>query len=180
MWCSNCQEAGRELVLLKENLVDSVWGSDRPSPPKGSLRVHPVELAGESSTSKFARVREAMFEKGVDTLVTADVSEVAWMLNLRGQDELYTPIFISYLILTLREAILYVDTKKVTEEVQRQLEGCGCKVEPTEHILGGVGAYANVSTKIWMSGEQVWIVMLLCPLLQLGVCTLFVCLLCIT
>eukprot|EP00803_Ostreobium_quekettii_P005493 evm.model.scf_1.17 EVM.evm.TU.scf_1.17 scf_1:325189-331774(+) len=156
MGTKDCPDnAGRELVLLDASPVDAVWGAQRPSPPKGPLRVHPVELAGESTESKLSRIREAMTQKGATALVTADVSEVAWILNLRGQDELYSPIFISYLIVTLDKAVLYVDTDKVTEDVRGHLDGCGCEVLALEAILDGIREHTSAATKIWMSADQV-------------------------
>ncbi|CAD7694900.1 unnamed protein product [Ostreobium quekettii] len=154
-WQRGLENAGRELVLLDASPVDAVWGAQRPSPPKGPLRVHPVELAGESTESKLSRIREAMTQKGATALVTADVSEVAWILNLRGQDELYSPIFISYLIVTLDKAVLYVDTDKVTEDVRGHLDGCGCEVLALEAILDGIREHTSAATKIWMSADQV-------------------------
>ena len=45
-------------------------------------------------------------------LVTA-IDEVAWVLNLRGADVDYNPVFVSYLLVTPGETTLYVDPQKV-------------------------------------------------------------------
>ena len=45
-------------------------------------------------------------------LVTA-LDEIAWLLNLRGSDISYNPVFVSYVILTFDSATLYVDKSKV-------------------------------------------------------------------
>ena len=42
--------------------------------------------------------------------------EVAWLLNLRGGDIPYNPVFISYLSITPDSATLYVDAAKVQGE----------------------------------------------------------------
>jgi Xaa-Pro aminopeptidase len=44
--------------------------------------------------------------------VTA-LDEVAWLLNLRGGDVPYNPVFVSYALLTHDAATLYVDAGKV-------------------------------------------------------------------
>ena len=40
--------------------------------------------------------------------------EVAWLLNLRGADVAYNPVFLSYVIVTPSGATLYIDQPKVT------------------------------------------------------------------
>jgi len=45
-------------------------------------------------------------------LVTA-LDEVAWVLNLRGGDISYNPVFVSYFMLTEDSATLYIDDAKV-------------------------------------------------------------------
>lgn len=45
-------------------------------------------------------------------LVTA-LDEVAWLLNLRGSDISYNPVFVSYVIITSDKATLYIDEAKV-------------------------------------------------------------------
>ncbi|MEL4474539.1 hypothetical protein AAEH86_22085, partial [Shewanella algae] len=40
---------GFKLVPTRGNLVDRVWGKERPAAPNGAVRVHPLKLAGQSS-----------------------------------------------------------------------------------------------------------------------------------
>ena len=54
-------EAGKSLVPLTEgNLVDKVWGRDRPAPPGAPIRIHKVEHAGESVQQKLGKLRKEM------------------------------------------------------------------------------------------------------------------------
>ncbi len=53
--------AGRSLVpLTAGNLVDAVWGAERPPPPAAPLRTHALEHAGESAGDKIRRMRQEM------------------------------------------------------------------------------------------------------------------------
>ena len=55
------QESGKSLVpLLEANLVDQVWGSDRPAPPGAPIRIHKPEHAGESVQEKLGKIRKEM------------------------------------------------------------------------------------------------------------------------
>src|SRR5918993_2744774 len=51
------ENAGGSAVPVDMNPVDVIW-VDRPLPPSAPVRVHPLELAGESSEDKLARIRE--------------------------------------------------------------------------------------------------------------------------
>ena len=55
----------------------------------------------------------AAAEQKVGALFVTALDEVAWLLNLRGGDVAYNPIFISYVIVTPDTATLYVDSAKV-------------------------------------------------------------------
>ena len=46
---------------------------------------------GETWQSKVIRVREAIEEKSCDMLVLTALDEVAWLLNLRGNDIPFNP-----------------------------------------------------------------------------------------
>ncbi|KAJ2581842.1 hypothetical protein GGH95_001864, partial [Coemansia sp. RSA 1836] len=46
-----------DLVAIEENLVDIVWGSQRPPRPQDKVFIHDVKYAGESHADKITRVR---------------------------------------------------------------------------------------------------------------------------
>ncbi len=52
-------------------------------------------------------------EQKVGAVIITALDEVAWLLNLRGGDVDYNPVFISYAIVTPDAATLYVDSAKV-------------------------------------------------------------------
>jgi len=49
-------------------------------------------------------------------------SSAAYILNLRGQDIPFNPVFQSYLVITLDKAILFVDPAKLTDDVEDYLK----------------------------------------------------------
>jgi Creatinase/Prolidase N-terminal domain len=52
-------------------------------------------------------------EQKVGAVIITALDEVAWLLNLRGGDVDYNPVFISYAVITPDTATLYVDSAKV-------------------------------------------------------------------
>lgn len=67
------QKKGTELVPTEVNLVDMIWGSDRPSAPNDMVRIHPEALAGESLGSKLTRLRQDMDTNEAGALFVGEI-----------------------------------------------------------------------------------------------------------
>ena len=48
---------------IQQNLVDLVWGKDRPSRPREKVRIHPVKYAGKPFQEKIAELRKELEKK---------------------------------------------------------------------------------------------------------------------
>ncbi|KAJ2370577.1 hypothetical protein H4S01_000279 [Coemansia sp. RSA 2610] len=125
---------GGDLVAIEDNLVDIVWGSQRPARPEDKAFIQPMEYAGESHTSKIARVREQIEKEGAEGLIVAALDEVAWLFNLRGSDIDFNPVFFAYAVIAKDKATLYIDDVKLTDAVRQHLSGI--VVRPYGEIFG--------------------------------------------
>lgn len=87
------QAAGKTLVPLVAdgNLVDKVWGDQRPPLPAAPLRLHPNAWCGESVNDKLTMLRGKLAAAGADAGVVTMLDEVAWLTNCRGSDVSYNP-----------------------------------------------------------------------------------------
>jgi Xaa-Pro aminopeptidase len=112
--------AGIELVSLPENLVDVLW-QDGPSVPSEPVRVHPLRFAGESVPDKLEKVRRELKSRRMDAHVVTMLDAIAWLFNIRGSDVEYNPVVISYGIVTMDSAMLFVHGAKVTESLRAHL-----------------------------------------------------------
>jgi Xaa-Pro aminopeptidase len=113
-------QAGLKYKPVLDNLVDKVW-ENKPKSPSANVFVHTVKYAGESHSSKLAKVREYLKSNKVDAVVIAALDEVAWLFNLRGSDISFNPVFISYAVVTVDKAHLFVNPSKLTDEVKAHL-----------------------------------------------------------
>ncbi len=123
------EELGAPVTLVTEfDPYDTIW-TNRPPIPTNPVEIQPLEYAGETTSSKIARIRKAVAQHGADALVVSMLDEVAWTLNLRGTDVECTPLFVSYLVVTDEQATLYVKHEKLTDEVRSYLasEGIGIR-----------------------------------------------------
>lgn len=105
-----------------------IW-LDRPSIPHNKPFILGMEYTGESCQSKIKRIKEAYQKNQADGIVLSALDEIAWTLNLRGNDVHCNPVFVSYLIITNNETTLYIIKEKITEDVSSYLSSCGivCK-----------------------------------------------------
>jgi Xaa-Pro aminopeptidase len=112
---------GIQLEAQTLDLIDEVWGEQRPAFPSSPLREHALEYAGESRESKLTRLRDAMRREGVRGLIVSALDEVAWLFNLRGADVSYNPVFYAFALVTETQSTLFVSPSKVSEELITRL-----------------------------------------------------------
>ena len=120
-------------VVVKYNLIDKLW-KERPALPCKPMWVVKKPYAGVSAKSKIKQVFEVMKEKKADAFLLTSLYDIAWLLNLRGDDISSVPVFMSYFYLTFHDATLYVDKKSLNAEVKKHLEKNQITVKGYEDI----------------------------------------------
>lgn len=129
-------------VSYKEDLADIVW-TDRPALSEKSAFVLGLQYAGEDAGDKIARIREQMACKQTTVHIVSALDDIAWILNIRGDDVLYNPVILSYLVITEKEVILFVNDKKLTKEVKEHLDGLGVIIRGYNEIYNYVSTIAS-------------------------------------
>ena len=121
--CGKLAENGCRFDLsIDDDLGGRVW-TDRPEIKPGKIWELPISSAGVSTQDKLAAVRAEMKAAGTDSLLITDLMECAWLLNLRGSDVLYTPVFFGFMLITADSARLYVMDGALDDSIRRTLEG---------------------------------------------------------
>lgn len=129
-------EAELELVVEHE-LLDAFW-EERPALPQAPIYEHEALYAGLPRQQKLAQVRAAMTGLSSDVHLISALDDIAWILNLRGSDVEYNPVFLSHLILTAKQALLFVDSAKLAEPLVQRLASDGVALRP----------YAELTTEL--------------------------------
>ena len=135
------KKGGGRLVGSTTNLIDEVWGSARPPRPNEKVRVLGLEFAGKPFPEKLAELRKELAKKKCAGLVISMLDEIAWLLNLRGGDIPYNPVFFAYASVTPDAAKLYVDAHKLDDAVHAHL-GDAVEVRPYMAIFDDTQALA--------------------------------------
>lgn len=123
------------------DLVDPIW-TDRPALSARPAWELDTSLSGESRESKLARVRQEMEKNRADVLVLTALDEIAWLLNLRGDDVKCTPVFLSFMMIRRDTAVLCVQDGVLSDSLTASLAGCGVTLAPYTDIyslIAGVG-----------------------------------------
>lgn len=115
-----------------------LW-TDRPAMPLAPAFVYDTKYAGMSFTEKLPAVRQAMEAAGADSLLLSALDEIAWLLNIRGNDVHCNPVVVSYLLIEKDKVNYFVQPQKVTPELAEYFSANGISVHPYEEI----GDYLN-------------------------------------
>ena len=95
-----------------------------------------------------------MQEKQADYLLLTALDEIAWLFNLRGNDIAYTPVFLSYLLLTKEQICLFAHEEIFTEELKGKLRQEGVAIKPYDAIEETVQNLSD-GKKIWLDSGVV-------------------------
>lgn len=138
--CELINELNIATFVTNLDPLATVW-KDRPSIPNGKIVLHPLEYAGESTTSKINRIREYLQAHHADGLLVTALDEIAWTLNLRGKDVHCNPVFVSYLLISQDSVMFFVNEEKLPDDVRNYLLEEAVSVEPYEAVLDKVKGY---------------------------------------
>ena len=137
----------------REDLVGKVW-EGRPALSKEPVWELDMRYAGKSRVDKIQEVRMEMQEKQADYLLLTALDEIAWLFNLRGNDIAYTPVFLSYLLLTKEQICLFAHEEIFTEELKGKLRQEGVAIKPYDAIEETVQNLSD-GKKIWLDSGVV-------------------------
>ena len=101
--------------------MNEIW-TDRPPMPEAPAFIHEMKYAGKSCPDKLAAIRREMKKSEADVLLVSALDEIAWTLNIRGNDVHCNPVVVSYLIINEQETHFFIQPEKVTEELSAYLE----------------------------------------------------------
>ena len=138
----NAQEANRLERFCGENgfmlatefyPADKIW-QDRPARPSEPAYVHDVQYAGEEASDKIERLLTVLDNNDATGMLVTALDDIAWLLNLRGNDVAFTPVVIAFAYISRKDKVLFIDGNKVTDEVRRHLKACDIKTRDYDDV----------------------------------------------
>ena len=107
-------------VLWDHDLAGSLW-RERPSRSSEPVYILDEKYTGKSRRQKLEELRQYMKEKGGDTVLLASLEDIAWLMNLRGNDVRHTPVFLAFARIDKDKVSLYTDSSAFSEEITAAL-----------------------------------------------------------
>ena len=95
------------IITSVPDLLSPLW-EDRPAVSTSPIITLGEDLVGESRESKIGWLRKYLVREGADAILLTALDQIAWLLNVRGQDVAYNPVVISYLLVTLDDIQWFV------------------------------------------------------------------------
>ena len=121
------------VVVAVPDLLSALW-ENRPSIPSTPIITLGEDLSGESREVRLRWLRKWLIRQGADAILLTALDEIAWLLNVRGQDIDYNPLVISYLLVTMDDAFWFVrkdayeDPDSETADSFRELRADGVTI----------------------------------------------------
>ncbi len=111
------------------DLLAEVW-PERPGLPSAAVYEHLAPQAPRPRAAKLADVRAAMAAHGASHHFISTVDDIAWLLNLRGADVSFNPVFLAHALLGADGMTLFVAGGKIGADLQAVLARDGVRLAP--------------------------------------------------
>ncbi len=115
------------------DLLDDVW-KDRPGFPGKPVFQLDLKYAGKSREEKLTEIRVWMKKKRLSWYFVSSLSDIAWVLNLRGSDISFNPLFMGYLLIGKGSCYLYINGGQLSTDLSELLESESIIVKPYEEL----------------------------------------------
>lgn len=128
-----------------KDLLDEVW-TDRPALVHQPADVLKDEFNGEATASKLARVREQMEKEEAQYHIISTLDDIAWILNVRGNDIPHVPVVLSFLVIGKEDAMWFVEENALSDAVKEMAAECGITIRPYEDVYAYAATIPENST----------------------------------
>lgn len=113
---------------------------DRPARPDNKLFIHDETIVGESVESKMTSIMTEVKAEMANAIMLSALDDIAWATNLRTAGDInYSPVYVSFLYIDDNRRVLFVDSDKLTPEVEAHLKKYNIENRPYESVTEFVG-----------------------------------------
>lgn len=109
------------------DLLEPIW-NNRPELPKEKAYLLDVASTGQSTKDKLAVVKEKLNDKRADLHFVSSLDDLAWILNIRGNDVHCNPVVLGFLLIETDKNTLFIDQEKLSSSDLASLKESGVDV----------------------------------------------------
>jgi Xaa-Pro aminopeptidase len=128
------------IIFLESNIIDSIW-KNKPSIKYSNIFDHPIKYSGVDRVEKLINFKKIFKEKNIDHYLVTGLDNIAWLLNIRADDILYTPLVYAYLLISKNEKpSLYINDDKINIQLKSEIEKNIniCSINNIENIFSNI------------------------------------------
>lgn len=133
------------------DVFDKIW-EDRPSLPDAKAFLLDDTLSGKKCSDKLADVRKIMKQNHADWHLLTTLDDLAWLFNMRGDDVSYSPVVLSYALISMDEVLLFVDENKFDEQAKQEFKANHIQLLPYFEVYHKI---EEIKGKIMLNGKRV-------------------------
>lgn len=115
------------------DLAGEIW-TERPAQAFSEPFILDISYTGKSAREKIGDVRAKMQEAGAGALVLSSLDDIAWLLNIRGDDIPNNPVVFAFVIITEEETVLYGRQGVYPAQVKAALKEEGVTIKEYEEV----------------------------------------------
>jgi len=93
-----------------------------------------LEFSGKDRSLKIAEIRDEMKKKNVDLHLLTSSDDIMWLLNIRGNDLVYSPLIISFALIGNHKILFFVDESKIPQKLTSEFVKLGIELFPYEEL----------------------------------------------
>ncbi|MBU1345195.1 MAG: aminopeptidase P family protein [Proteobacteria bacterium] len=134
--------------LLLDTTIDVVkdlW-ADRPPRPNSKAFSFSKKYAGKSRGDKIREIREQMAASGASYHLMATLDDIAWTLNLRGQDVHTNPVNIAFVLMGQDKVFLFIGKEKITDSLSKELSKDDIDIVEYKDITAALSKFGDHKT----------------------------------
>lgn len=128
-----CRQKGIHLKTSID-LIQTIW-TDRPPLPLTPIIHHDVQFCGQKVGDKIKNIVNSMDQHSVDYHLITALDEIAWTLNIRGNDVTYNPVAVAYLLVGRLKTHLFILEDKLTDESKMYFKKLKIEVHDYNDII---------------------------------------------
>lgn len=125
--------------------LDAIW-TGRPALPAAPVFEHVAPQASKSRGDKLEQIRAEMVRLKADAHFISALDDIAYLLNLRGADVSFDPVFLSHLLLSSTTATLFVLRDKLPPALRGKLLADGIQIAPYDAAATALAGLSAGST----------------------------------
>lgn len=121
------KECVSRVIDFPDKTIESVW-TERPEKTVNSLYIH--SASSVSAGDKLKRLQDWIGQNTAEksALLLTRLDDIAWLTNLRGSDIEFNPVFLSWALVTQKDATIFIHQAILTEAIKEHLKTAGWQI----------------------------------------------------